>query len=456
MKTAVILAAGEGKRLWPYTTIRSKAMIPIGAKPLISYTVESLFFCGIEKIYIAANHMYTQINRYYLNDDRVITIDVGDTQGSAHTLQYLSNKIIDQQFLLLYGDMLYHTDTIREFIQSSTYGQTHILAVRLEHNTCRDTICMSINSDGTLSDVCGHPRGGYHYTFGGFIFTKNIFKYIKSNPGYFTNVQVGMMSPLERYLEMSVYDLSLDYPVYTYICSENQAIDINKPWDILYANTELAKRKCSRLTCNNISPSAEIDKSAHIDGYIQLGSNSRIGRNVIIQGNCIIRDNTIIENGAVLLGNNIVGSNCTITNYCYIDKNSVIGNNCKINHCAELSGVIFDGVSLYHYMEIYGIIGEHSDIGAATVCGSLRFDDGDTVHKIRGRAERPYAYSNAVYIGDFCRTGVNVIISPGKKIGCYSIVGAGTILEEDVPNNTLIYTKQDIIKKEWGPNRYGW
>jgi len=42
------------------------------------------------------------------------------------------------------------------------------------------------------------------------------------------------------------------------------------------------------------------------------------------------------------------------------------------------------------------------------------------------------------------------------KVGPYSLIGAGVILQEDVPNNSLIYVKQELVRKDWGPERYGW
>ena len=125
-------------------------------------------------------------------------------------------------------------------------------------------------------------------------------------------------------------------------------------------------------------------------------------------------------------------------------------------HGAEMSGVLFDKVYLYHYCEMSGVFGTASDIGAATVCGTLRFDDGDTPHKIHGRYEVPTYGANATYMGEYCRTGVNAIIMPGRKIGSYSVVGAGVVLNEDVPSQTMITVKQELVKKPWGPSRYGW
>ena len=40
--TAVILAAGEGRRLTPLTNRRPKPMIPVANRPLLEYVVEAI------------------------------------------------------------------------------------------------------------------------------------------------------------------------------------------------------------------------------------------------------------------------------------------------------------------------------------------------------------------------------------------------------------------------------
>ena len=61
-----------------------------------------------------------------------------------------------------------------------------------------------------------------------------------------------------------------------------------------------------------------------------------------------------------------------------------------------------------------------------------------------------------MFLGDYCRTGVNAIFMPGVKVGVYSVVGAGVVLKRDVPDHTLIYTEQTLTEKPWGPEKYGW
>jgi bifunctional UDP-N-acetylglucosamine pyrophosphorylase/glucosamine-1-phosphate N-acetyltransferase len=121
-----------------------------------------------------------------------------------------------------------------------------------------------------------------------------------------------------------------------------------------------------------------------------------------------------------------------------------------------MDGTMLDGSYLYHYCEISGLVGLSVDIGAATVCGTLRFDDGPAEHRVRGRRERPLIEANATYYGDYSRTGVNVITMPGAKIGAYACVGAGIVVYEDVPERTLTLLKQETVQRPWGPERYGW
>ena len=145
-----------------------------------------------------------------------------------------------------------------------------------------------------------------------------------------------------------------------------------------------------------------------------------------------------------------------VKNYCQIGEHSVIGNHNRFGHAAEFQGVTFDHVSFMHFGEVYGVIGAFTDIAAGVTVGNLRFDDLNQVHHIHGRREEPNQFGNAVFIGDYTRTGINNILLPGIKIGTNCAIGPGVMVEEDVPSKSLLYVEQSIVKKEWGPHRYGW
>ena len=75
---------------------------------------------------------------------------------------------------------------------------------------------------------------------------------------------------------------------------------------------------------------------------------------------------------------------------------------------------------------------------------------------INGCYKVPPVGASATYLGDYCRTGVNAMIMPGTKIGSYSVIGPGVILNENVPSKMMIVAKQELVKETWGPEKYGW
>jgi bifunctional UDP-N-acetylglucosamine pyrophosphorylase/glucosamine-1-phosphate N-acetyltransferase len=205
-----------------------------------------------------------------------------------------------------------------------------------------------------------------------------------------------------------------------------------------------------------IPASCQISDGAEITGRLILGENVTIGKRAVIRGTLWAGDNTQITNGPILDGAVCLGRDIKVRDYCLLEGKTVCGDRGIYGHGAEFSGVAFDNVYLYHYCEISGVLGSSVDIGAATVCGTLRFDDRESPHRVNGRWETPHVGANETYIGDYSRTGVNAIIMPGRTVGCYSCVGPGVILYEDLPSRQVITARQELEVKPWGPERYGW
>jgi bifunctional UDP-N-acetylglucosamine pyrophosphorylase/glucosamine-1-phosphate N-acetyltransferase len=167
-------------------------------------------------------------------------------------------------------------------------------------------------------------------------------------------------------------------------------------------------------------------------------------------------DGAQVLNGAIIDGPAIVGAGTVVRDYCLLGGHTTVGARGVFGHGAEFEGVALDTVYCYHYCEIWGVVGEAVDFGAATVCGNLRFDDGQTRWRVKGRVETPLHAANAAYFGDYSRTGVNAIIMPGRRIGVYSVVGAGVVAYEDVADRQMVTLKQELSTRPWGPERYGW
>ena len=450
---AVILAGGSGTRLWPYAEVRNKAMVPVANKPLCAWAAEAAFAAGLEGVVIAAGPHSEQIKHQFMGDERVVVIPVGATKGAAFTLAAVKAQL-SSSFVVLNGDTLYDPKDIAALGESLSRGPSVLLA-KVPEGEHADHICAEA-SGGRLMRIEGHPLNPMRYRIAAYGFTPECWPYIESCSTLMDDITVGMMPPLEGFLEMIVADLLRAGIAVQTVVAESNCLDVDKPWQLLKANAEMVKKLCSALLADELGEGSVIDPSVQVEGHVHLGKNCTIGRNVLIRGNLIVGDNTEITEGAMILGDAVIGSGCSVRQYCLIDGGSVLGNNCVVGHGAEFSGVAFDTVYLYHYMEFWGILGRNVDLGAATVCGTLRFDNGETEWRVKGRRERPREYANATYVGDFCRTGVNAIFMPGVKTGVYSVVGPGVLLAEDLPSNKIVILKQETTVRDWSPDKYGW
>ena len=465
MDTAIVLAAGLGRKVWPYGEFRQKCTIPVANKPIVRRIVENLLEVGCQRIIVVVGHHAQQVRGALADIPNVAFVTQHPVDGTVSAVLSALDLLEDEEpYLVVYGDIVTTPDNFRNLINEVCLHNAEAAALvqPLGNEDASDwlgagvgTMELAGKSVSTLTGIEGHPRGGSHRLCGVYAFNSRATPYFLRNPGIVTRVPVGGMPPPESEIAQSLQLMVDDGRTVLAVQTEDFFVDVDKPWHVLEANNRFVDYLTKQVTEDHIAEGAKISDAAEINGHVVLGKNSVIGPRVVVNGTLIAGANNNITNGAILHGNIFVGDQCRISDYCDVDS-SAIGNRCIIGHGAEMAGVLFDKVYLYHYCEMSGVFGCATDIGAATVCGTLRFDDKDTPIQVEGRYEIPPYGANATYMGDYCRTGVNAIIMPGRRIGSYSVVGPGVILYDDVPSKTMVMAKQELITKPWGPERYGW
>src|SRR3970040_623107 len=87
---AVILAAGEGARMGPFTASEPKGMIPVGNKPILEYAVEALVENGIHDLVLVVGYRKERIQSYFEDggkfNARIEYATQGKQLGSLHAL----------------------------------------------------------------------------------------------------------------------------------------------------------------------------------------------------------------------------------------------------------------------------------------------------------------------------------------------------------------------------------
>lgn len=459
MDTAILLAAGAGSRFWPYNEVRHKSTTPIMNKPCIRRIAEGVREAGFTRLVVVVGQ-YENSVRAALQDLEmpIAFVRQGTPVGTTTAVLNAMPLVGNQPVLIVYADGVMpfenYKNLVKTFTESEAVAACLVQEFEPEHDP-RDWIGAQIEQ-GALKRVEGHSTDNTHRLAGACCLHPAAIQVLQSHPGLMSSVPVGGMPPVEAELAQCFQILLDKGHKIPAVFVQDFYVDLDKPWHIWEANVRWLQYEAERLEADKIPSGASIADSAEIEGKLILEPGAQIGKRVVIKGNAFIGKDTRVLNGAILDGTVCIGDRTRISDYCLISGGTIVGNGCVVGHDAEMEGVMLDGSFLYHYCEIMGVVGQKVDIGAATVCGTLRFDDDITVHRVRGRRERPEWGANGTYFGDFSRTGVNVITMPGVKIGAYSCVGAGVVVYEDIPSRKMVLLKQELVIKDWGPDRYGW
>ena len=159
----VILAAGTGTRILPFSERWPKPILPMLGKPLIQHQIECLHELGVERIIIVIGHFGYEIVRA-LGDGaamgvKIEYVDQGLTLGIAHALGKLESRI-NGPFLLFLGDIFFIHQGLHQMI--ALLGQDEVrgvLAVKEEASV--DAIKRNfvvIEEDGFVVRVIEKPR----------------------------------------------------------------------------------------------------------------------------------------------------------------------------------------------------------------------------------------------------------------------------------------------------------
>ena len=130
----VIMAGGKGTRLYPYTHILPKPLIPIGEIPIMDHIIGRFGRYGVEDAYLILNHKRNMIKAYYNEADlpcRIHYVDEDRFLGTGGGLSLLRGKI-GSTFFLSNCDCLLDADytCMYEYHKEHKNALTFILAAK--------------------------------------------------------------------------------------------------------------------------------------------------------------------------------------------------------------------------------------------------------------------------------------------------------------------------------------
>src|SRR3989344_4197771 len=189
-------------------------------------------------------------------------------------------------------------------------------------------------------------------------------------------------------------------------------------------------------------------RTTYIDEEAEIGQGTVVYPNTTILGkvkigkNCEIGPNSVIQDSEI-------GDNCVI--FFSVVKNSEISEKVDIGPFSHLRGQvkIAEGVHVCNYVEMVRTsIGKETKVGHVSYLGDCIV--GAKVNIGAGAICANYdgAKKHQTIIGDGCFIGANTVFVAPVKIGSQSRTGAGAVVRDDVPANTLVVGMTAKFKKK--------
>ena len=389
-KQAVVLAAGEGERLRPFTVSKPKVMIRIGDKPILQYVVEALETNGIRRIIFVVGYKKEKIMDYF-GDGKDLGVEIEyvvqeHLLGTGDALKQAENKTADR-FLVLSGDNVIDAATISDSELLNTEGNA--ILIKAHEDASRYGV-VSVD-DGMVTDIIEKPDEEISnlVNTGIYAFGKEIFEFMDDEltSGLISMVRAG--NPVRAYATHGAW------------------LDVVYPWDILRLNDIVLKGEPAKIE-------GKIERGVTIDGKVTIGKKS------------VIRANSYVK------GPVIIGENCEIGPNACIFPSTSIGNDAKIGAFTEVkNSVLMDMVRLGSFSSIHDSIfdtGSYAEGGFVARSEETDIEIGGEHHKVKVGA----------MVGVYCKLGSNIIANPGTIIGNHAVIKSMKELSGKIPDGSLV------------------
>src|SRR6186713_1916700 len=116
----VILAAGKGTRMAPFSEHYPKPILPVGMKPLVAHQLESMSSLGVRDVVIVIGHLGHEVVRALGDGERwgvqIRYVEQEETLGIAHAVSRLE-RFVDRPFFLFLGDIFFETENLGSMLE---------------------------------------------------------------------------------------------------------------------------------------------------------------------------------------------------------------------------------------------------------------------------------------------------------------------------------------------------
>ncbi|MCW4016645.1 MAG: sugar phosphate nucleotidyltransferase [Candidatus Bathyarchaeota archaeon] len=418
----IILAGGEGRRVFPLAASSPKPMFKLLGKPLIHHVIDRLKEAGLKDYVVVVGHKGEQIKEY-LKDGSNLGVNIKYTVqkqslGMANALQTVE-MLAEDNFFVVNADDVFEASLIKQMHMQFKEGKAEIvLSCKPVEETWKFGIIRV--EDEQVTDFVEKPPKGKEPSnlavVGVYILTKQIFDYYKKIP----------LS--DHQYEDAILEFIKDKNVVKAVSYDKFFAGYKYPWDLFTINKHLMDSKIKEQT---IKDDTQISERATIEGNVWIEKGAKVFEGACVRGPCYLGENCV------------VGGNSLVRDYTSLGKGCVVGFATEIKHSLI-------GDDCWFHMNYIGdsIISDNCLFGAGTITANYRFDENNIKVKIGENRIDSGTNKLGAIIGSNCKTGINACLEPGVKIGPQSMVGPNVDLQQDLEPETIIFVNRNSYTKK--------
>jgi glucose-1-phosphate thymidylyltransferase len=360
---AVILAAGEGRRLEPLTETRPKPMLPVANSPLLEHVVESVVAAGIQEVVLVVGYKRERIQSHFGDgDDWGIDIEyaIQDKQlGTGHAVLQ-AERHIEDTFVVLNGDRIIDPSIVERAVDADDDGETLLAVTRTDDPSGLGIVetdgdhATGITEKPPQNEITSEVVNAGVYRFEPDVFdairdTETTGELIRDTE---TTGELAITATLDRLAAAG------DVRVLRY---RGAWLDVSYLWDLLAVNASL-------LNGNpiDVPGTARIGKNAVVTDGVAVGSDARIGASTTVLSGTAIGENARIGPNAVL-DNVVVLPDATVGAGAVL-RDCVVGENARVGPNTTVAGgpgdVIVEG-TVHEDVRLGGVVGDNARLGGA-------------------------------------------------------------------------------------------
>src|SRR6266571_3825888 len=393
---AVILAAGEGARMGPFTASLPKVMIPVGNRPLLEYVVQALVENGVQDLLFVVGYRRERIQSHFQDGKafgaHIVYVTQTKQLGTAHAI-WEARAHLDEPFLVLNGSNMVDGRAVSDLLEVGK--KPAVLMTESERPQSYGVVTIQGKNLLAITEKPTEIISNLINT-GAYALDARIFDEIEA-----------LAKEGKHDLPRAVSALAKRTPVAA-IRTEGTWVDALYPWDLLRLN-------------------ATALKSAH---EVRAGT---IEPAVTIRGRVAIGDGCVIRSGAYLQGPLTIGSGCEIGPNAVLLPSTSLGKNVRIGALTTVANsILMDDV----------ILGPSSVVQDAVVgCGviaraGLLAASGPGDVNIEGTWHA--VPQIGALLGEDVEIGNGVSVAPGTVVNERARVESGAKLRGTIPSGAVV------------------